>query len=68
MSNASYFSAINHAAEISPGLDRPGDFIRWAEDICQLISHIYSVPYETVTEDLYNRAKDDQGYEDYEDE
>lgn len=64
MSTASYFSAISHAADLSPSLSVPSEFIRWAEDICELISYIYNVPYETVTEDLHNKARYEQGYED----
>jgi hypothetical protein len=30
----------------------PGQFIIWAEDICELLSHIYGVEYDTVVENL----------------
>jgi hypothetical protein len=63
MYTASYKSALNHIASIAPTLDRPGEFIRWAEDIVCLLSHIYSVGYEEATEDVYEAVKEEQGYE-----
>ena len=66
MHTSSYQSALNHASELAPTLDKPGEFIRWAEDICQLLSYIYGQSYETVTEDLYDNVKEAQNYEDTE--
>lgn len=64
MHTASYQSALYHVASIAPTLDKPGEFIRWAEDIVGLLSHIYSVGYEQATEDVYEAVKAEQGYED----
>jgi hypothetical protein len=63
MHTASYQSALNHVAYIAPTLDRPGEFIRWAEDIASLLSYIYSVGYDEATEDVYEAVKEEQGYE-----
>jgi len=64
----SYHSALNHAAELAPTLGAPYQFIKWAEPISQLISSIYSVDYDTVTLDLTEKCKEEQGYEDEDDE
>ncbi len=63
MYTASYQSSLNHVATLAPTLDKPGDFIRWAEDIADLLCYIYSVSYETVTEDIYEAVKEEQDYE-----
>ena len=59
----SYSSAIAHAVDLSPSLDHPTEFIRWAEDISELISFIYYVGYDTVTQDLYQAAREAAGLE-----
>lgn len=68
MFTQSYDSVIEHSASLSPSLDYPTEFIRWAEDVCQVISFTFSVAYETVTEDLFKAAREAAGLEDEEDE
>ena len=60
---ASYYSALNQAAELAPSISRPTEFIHWAEDICQLLSYIYSQDYNEVTEDLVEKVKEHQDSE-----
>lgn len=62
----SYTSTIHYIAELAPSLDYPGKFIAWAEDICALISHIYELDYEEVTEHIYDAVKQAQNYDDEE--
>jgi hypothetical protein len=67
MSTHSYHSVIEHAASLHPSMDRPTEFIRWAEDICELISFTFYVDYEIVTEDLFAAAREAAGIEEDED-
>jgi hypothetical protein len=64
MNNISYRTTVNRAAEMAPSLDKPGEVIRWAEDICELIAYIYEKDYDTVTTDVYEAVKEEQDYED----
>jgi hypothetical protein len=64
MITKSYQATINYLGENAPTLDKPGAFIKWAEDIAELLSFIYSVPYDDITTDLTDAAKDIQGWED----
>ena len=54
----SYQGAIRTASELcnmpSPRT-YPTKFIEWSEDICELISHIYDVDFDTVAEDLQDK-------------
>ena len=59
-----YYAAIDLAAELAPTLDNPTEFIRWAEDIVELLSKIYYVDYDDATTDLYEAVKEVQDYED----
>lgn len=59
-----YYSAIDYAASIAPGLEYPTQFIKWAEDIAALLSHIYGRNYDNVTVELYDAVKEEQGYDD----
>lgn len=63
MFTQSYQSAIRYIGEIAPSLRSPTEFIKWAEDIADIMSFIYSKDYEDVTEDIVNAAKETQGYE-----
>ena len=67
MLTVSYRSAINFAAGIAPFLEKPTEFIKWAEDIAELLSFIYSKDYDKVTEDLVDKCKEEQNYESEED-
>lgn len=60
----SYYSAVEHIAELAPSLDKASEVIQWAEPICDLLSFIYTKDYDTVTVDLYEAVKENQGYED----
>lgn len=62
MNSVSIYSAINYAAELAPTLEKPTPFIKWAEDIASILAHIYSADYDTVTEDLIEACKEEQGY------
>jgi len=62
--NASYRSALTCATELAPPVEKATEFIRWAEDICQLLCHIYGRAYDDVTEELFAACKEDQDYED----
>jgi hypothetical protein len=64
----SYERTIEHLAEMSPTLDKPTQFISWAEDMAQIVSFIYNEDYDTVTEDIVKAAKYHQGMEDEDDE
>ena len=55
-----YFSTVQHAAEMAPDLGKPTEFIKWAEDISQVISYAYDRDYDEVTEDLVEKAKEVQ--------
>lgn len=57
---ASYYSALSKATDLAPDINKPTEFIKWAEDICELISHIYSKDYYEVTENLIEKVKEDQ--------
>jgi phenylpyruvate tautomerase PptA (4-oxalocrotonate tautomerase family) len=59
-----YWTAIDYAAELAPTLDKPTEFIKWAEDITALISHIYGKNYDDVTVALYDATKEAQDWED----
>lgn len=62
-----YYQTLNHIVENAPDLLKPTEFIRWAEDMAELLSFIYPVDYVTVTEDIVEKAKEVQDYEDSED-
>ena len=64
MFTRSYDSVINHLGEVSPTLDKPTQFIEWAEQVAELTAFIYGKDYDTVTEDIVNSAKEVQNYED----
>jgi hypothetical protein len=64
----SYQRTIEHLGEMSPTLDKPTQFIAWAEDMAQIVSFIYNEDYDTVTEDIVKAAKYHQGMEDEDDE
>jgi len=68
MYTKSYESTIEHLGEMSPTLDKPTQFIAWADDKAVIICFIYNEDYDTVTEDIVKAAKDFQGMEDEEDE
>ena len=63
MFTQSYRSAIRHVGEIAPTLEKASEFIKWAEDIADIMVFIYSKDYDDVTEDIVNAAKETQGYE-----
>lgn len=52
----SYRNALNCVVEDSLNMPdhevNPASFIKWAEDICQLLANIYERSFEQVTEDL----------------
>lgn len=52
---------IHRAASLAPSLDTPSDFIRWAEDICEIITFAFDADYDDVTEQLYAAAREEQG-------
>lgn len=60
---ASYYSALSKAVDLAPDINKPTEFIKWAEDVCELLSHIYSVDYYEVTEALVEKAKEAQDNE-----
>ena len=64
MFTKSYESTIEHLGEISPTLDKPRQFIAWADEMAGIICFIYSADYDTVTEDIVKAAKYHQGMED----
>lgn len=64
MYTKSYKSTILHLGEMSPTLDKPTQFIAWAEGMAGTICFIYNKDYDTVTEDIVKAAKDFQGMED----
>lgn len=64
MFTKTYQQTINHLAEGAPTLDKPGAFIRWAEDMADLLGFIYSVPYDDITTDITEAVKDVQDWED----
>lgn len=69
MQTATYYSTIEYAASIAPTLDKPGEFIIWGEDICNLLQHIYpSKSYDEITVDLYDATKVEQDWEDPEED
>jgi hypothetical protein len=63
----SYFNALHSAVDGSINMpdpdSSPASFIKWAEDICQLLASIYERDYDQVTGDLmdYVCPKDDEG-------
>ena len=59
----SYENAIERAAELSPSLDYPTQFIAWAEIVTELLCALYHADYEDTTELLYEVAKEYQDYE-----
>jgi hypothetical protein len=63
-----YQTAINYVVQYAPSLTNPTNFIEWAEEQAQLISFIYDMSYGTVTQDIVEAAKDEQGFEDDSDE
>lgn len=56
----SYYSAIDCAVEDSLNMPdfevNPAEFIKWAEDICQLLASIYERDYDEVTNDLMEQV------------
>lgn len=64
MFTQSYHSTLQYAASLAPTLDKPTEFIRWAEDVAQLLTHIYSLDYEEVTVELVEACKELQDYDD----
>lgn len=64
MLTKSYYSAIEFAAALAPTLDKPGAFIAWAEDICEILKFVYQKDYDEVTDDLTEAVKEEQGIED----
>lgn len=64
MNTISYYAAINFASELAPGLEKPTEFIKWAEDIAELLAFVYFKDYDDVTEDLVEKCKEAQDYED----
>ena len=59
-----YLQTINHLGEIAPTLEKATAFIKWADDAAELLNFIYSVDYDTITEDIVAAAKDAQDWED----
>jgi hypothetical protein len=68
MFTKTYDQTIEHLGEISPTLDKPIQFIRWADDMTEILCFIYNADHVTVTEDIVKAAKYHQGIEDEEDE
>ena len=64
MYTKSYEQTILHLGEMSPTLDKPTQFIAWAENMADVICFIYNAEYDAVTEDIVRSAKDFQGMED----
>ncbi len=64
MFTKSYEQTIEFLASIAPGLENPGKFIKWAEEMCDVVTFIYSCDYEQVTIDLTEATKEAQDYED----
>ena len=50
--NEALQTAVDATVNMPNPETHPAKFIEWAEDICILISEIYAVDYEQVTEDL----------------
>lgn len=63
MNTQSYHSSIRYAATLAPGLDKPTVFIKWADEVSDLLSYIFGRDYENVTEDLVSATKDEQDWE-----
>ena len=57
---SSYYSALSKAVDLAPDINKATEFIKWAEDICELITYIYSKDYDEVTEDLVKKVKESQ--------
>lgn len=67
MFTKSYDQAIEHAATLAPDLTLTGGptkFFAFAETVIDLLGFIYSVDYDTVSEDLISATKEYQEYED----
>lgn len=65
MYTKSYRSALEFLSDLAPDIEtKPGEFIRWAEGRAELLAFIYSVDYDTVTEDLTDQCKEAQDYRD----
>lgn len=60
MFTQSYSSTIKYAAKLAPGLDTPSVFIKWAEDVADLLSYIFGTDYDVATQDLFEAAKEYQ--------
>ena len=61
----SYYAAVSFAAESAPSIERhPGEYIRWAEGVAELLTFIYNIDYDEVTTDITDKAKEIQDYED----
>ena len=64
MSPRPYQRVVNFLAEQAPSVeDKPGEVIRWAEPMCDLLVFIYNKDYDEVTEDLYEAVKEYQDFE-----
>lgn len=59
----SYYNALDKAADLAPNINKPTEFIKWAEDMCEILSHIYSRDYTEVTEALVEKAREAQDNE-----
>ena len=64
MFTKTYDQTVQYLGENAPTLDKPTPFIRWAEEMADLVHFIYSVDYDTATEDIIQAAKDSQDYDD----
>lgn len=67
MFTKTYEQTIQYLGETAPGLEFPTKFIKWAEDQAELLYFIYSVDYDTITEDIVAAAKEAQDWEGEED-
>jgi hypothetical protein len=59
----SYRSALEHAVSLAPQMNKPTEFIRWAEDICSLLAFVYVRDYEDITEELLEACREEQGFD-----
>lgn len=64
MFTKSYEQTIKFLGENSPTLDKPTQFIEWAEKMAELVYFIYSIDYDTVTQDILEASKEAQDWED----
>jgi hypothetical protein len=47
-----YDEALNKAKDMAPTIDRSTEFLRWAEDMVELIAFIYQEDPDKTIEDL----------------